>query len=679
MIKHRIISIMVLITILLTGTLAYGADSSDDYATGEQYGTSRGLIEGESVGKLDAQNKSNTKYEELSKRKKAWEKDFILLNRSDRYIRGFMDGFTEAFEAGYRRGYDAVREDEANSIYGANDFGIIMGRIDGYKAYRSGSRNSWERYIPSDREIRDLFELNKETLEYRNKFIEFFKEAYQSSFEAAFQVAKLGEKDYSYEQGLKAGDEYARSLAELNGKKDYLQGLSNNYQRNMPSHKEIIVMFHLSNEHSEYRDAFLTGFEYGQSTSGGISDGGYIAYYNNAYREANKLTVETPDGQGYENGGEIGRMKGEYEAIMDVTMGKLNSWSSHKKSDTIISNEYGLGFQSENYRASFILGYWDEFMKSYNETYKRLQQDTNKVKTHTEKISMDGKKNIGIFGDDKFLVDIEAGTYYNDVIVTVDNVPASYLNLNSWRYTQASGVYGLKIINPSDSFDRNKKITVKFKSYGNSEQYGIYKYHYNKWIYIPSVQEGNYLVADININNISSTGNIYAVRVDHQLPTFHDIRGHWAKNEINTYIKREVIYGYPDGTFKPDRHISRGEFVTMLSRLYDWYPPQDSSNVTKFRDYAEFGYAEKAISYATYHNIVQGYADETFKPQNPITYREVEIIMSRIIGSNFNWHYIAEKMMYEKKIYSESRNNMNHWITRAEFTFLLHELNEWQY
>ena len=134
MIKHRLISIMVLLTILLTSTFAYGAESSDDYAAGEKYGTSRGLIEGESVGRLDAQNKSNTKYEELSRRKSSWERDLILSNRSDRYIQGFMDGFTETFETGYKRGYDAVREEESNSIYGANDFGTIMGRIEDRKS-----------------------------------------------------------------------------------------------------------------------------------------------------------------------------------------------------------------------------------------------------------------------------------------------------------------------------------------------------------------------------------------------------------------------------------------------------------------------------------------------------------------------------------------------------------------
>ncbi len=41
---------------------------------------------------------------------------------------------------------------------------------------------------------------------------------------------------------------------------------------------------------------------------------------------------------------------------------------------------------------------WNPIMK----IIKKLQLDSNKVKTHTEKVSIDGKTNIGIPEDDKF-------------------------------------------------------------------------------------------------------------------------------------------------------------------------------------------------------------------------------------------------------------------------------------
>ncbi|MCT4606328.1 MAG: S-layer homology domain-containing protein [Marinisporobacter sp.] len=42
-----------------------------------------------------------------------------------------------------------------------------------------------------------------------------------------------------------------------------------------------------------------------------------------------------------------------------------------------------------------------------------------------------------------------------------------------------------------------------------------------------------------------------------------DIQGHWGKDTINFLVGRKAISGYPDGTFKPDKAISRAEFVTL--------------------------------------------------------------------------------------------------------------------
>lgn len=691
--KDKILSLLLVFIILVSskGVLAENSDENRskigkeeanlEFNEGKVEGEKQGEIDGTNLGMSDGKTKENNMSQVMQKNIDDYERKYYGKKSID-YIDGFIEGYRKEFRDSYFKAYkDAETEPiESIAVYGAEDFGTTIGRIDGYIAYKSNENNNWEKYIPSGKDISIMFELSKESKEYRNGFIDFFTKAYKASFESAFQVAKLSEKTYSYEEGLKDGDDYSKDLADLNGKKDYLLGLRNDYTRNMPSNIEIINMFNLSNESKEYENAFLAGFEYGQSKSGGKTNGGYMIYYNKSYREANKDFIETPDLNGEEGGRSIGKMKGEYAAIIDMTLKKPNLWTNHKTGDQVIIDEYGLGFQSENYRRAFIIGYWDEFMKSYNETYKKIQEDGNKIKTHTERISIDGQSNISIPGDDKFLVDIDPGTYYNDVVATIDSIPNSYVNPNSERHTQGSEVYGLKIMNPIGTFDKNKNITIKFKSYGKDVKYGIYKYHYNKWVYLPSKQEEDYLTADINIKNIDFSGNIYAVRIDNQLPIFHEIRGHWGKDEITTYVKREIIYGYTDKTFKPDKEISRGEFVTMLSRLYDWYPPYDSTNVTKFKDYKEFGYAEKAISYATYYNVVNGYPDNTFRPHKPITYTEVEIIMSRVLGvENFKWDKYAEKLIYEKRFRSKSKDNMNNKITRAEFTFLLHQLNEEQY
>ena len=48
---------------------------------------------------------------------------------------------------------------------------------------------------------------------------------------------------------------------------------------------------------------------------------------------------------------------------------------------------------------------------------------------------------------------------------------------------------------------------------------------------------------------------------------FIDVEGHWAEEYINAFAASEYIFGYPDGSFKPDNNISRAEFVVIINRI----------------------------------------------------------------------------------------------------------------
>ena len=53
---------------------------------------------------------------------------------------------------------------------------------------------------------------------------------------------------------------------------------------------------------------------------------------------------------------------------------------------------------------------------------------------------------------------------------------------------------------------------------------------------------------------------------------FTDIEGHWAENQINRAAEKGWITGYPDGTFDPNRYITRAEAVTMINRVLNRLP-----------------------------------------------------------------------------------------------------------
>lgn len=50
-------------------------------------------------------------------------------------------------------------------------------------------------------------------------------------------------------------------------------------------------------------------------------------------------------------------------------------------------------------------------------------------------------------------------------------------------------------------------------------------------------------------------------------PAFADMEGHWAAELANDWVELGLIMGYPDGTFGPERHISRAEVCALLNRV----------------------------------------------------------------------------------------------------------------
>ena len=75
--------------------------------------------------------------------------------------------------------------------------------------------------------------------------------------------------------------------------------------------------------------------------------------------------------------------------------------------------------------------------------------------------------------------------------------------------------------------------------------------------------------------------------------TFADVSdNHWASNAIKACADAGYINGYEDGSFRPDKNISRAEFVVIINRVFGI---KDKANVAKtFKDVApdHWAYAE---------------------------------------------------------------------------------------
>ena len=82
---------------------------------------------------------------------------------------------------------------------------------------------------------------------------------------------------------------------------------------------------------------------------------------------------------------------------------------------------------------------------------------------------------------------------------------------------------------------------------------------------------------------------------------FTDIANHWARDNINDAAMTKWINGYPDGTFLPDKAITRAEAVTLVNNVLQRKPDADHmlDSMIKWPDNPESAWYYEAIQEAT--------------------------------------------------------------------------------
>lgn len=103
---------------------------------------------------------------------------------------------------------------------------------------------------------------------------------------------------------------------------------------------------------------------------------------------------------------------------------------------------------------------------------------------------------------------------------------------------------------------------------------------------------------------------------------FIDLEGHWGKTYLLDLVEAGILQGYGDKTIRPDRTVSRAEYVALLQRVF-WADETPGQKVGgEFKDDLP-SWAEEAVALAVEKGVVQGYEDGTFRPHNPITRSEL--------------------------------------------------------
>ena len=141
--------------------------------------------------------------------------------------------------------------------------------------------------------------------------------------------------------------------------------------------------------------------------------------------------------------------------------------------------------------------------------------------------------------------------------------------------------------------------------------------------------------------------------------TFSDVaKSHWAANYIGYMQQFGIITGYADGSFRPDASVTRAEFAAIASRF-----ERLTEGTKSFSDVPSSHWAAKYINFAATRGWVNGYADGTFRPNNSITRAEVAAVTCRLLERNADQSYIRSHLSELRAFTDVNESHWAYWYT----------------
>ena len=126
---------------------------------------------------------------------------------------------------------------------------------------------------------------------------------------------------------------------------------------------------------------------------------------------------------------------------------------------------------------------------------------------------------------------------------------------------------------------------------------------------------------------------------------------HWAYEAVTFLTDKKVVVGYPDGLYRPDQKVTRGEFATMVIKALGLYE-KDTPEIFNYKD-TKGHWADRNIQVASYYGLVKGFPGDMFYPNRDVTRIEaLEIILNALSPENIDSEQ-AKHFLSIYKDYSE--------------------------
>ena len=122
-------------------------------------------------------------------------------------------------------------------------------------------------------------------------------------------------------------------------------------------------------------------------------------------------------------------------------------------------------------------------------------------------------------------------------------------------------------------------------------------------------------------------------------PAFDDVpEGAWYATPVNVMAELGIVNGVGDDKFEPNREITRAEFTTMAMR----FAKVPSGGVNIFTDVNPDDWFYSYVVNSIQYGWIEGYGDGTFRPDRLITRAEVTTIVNRMLDRQADMAYVIQ-------------------------------------
>ena len=105
----------------------------------------------------------------------------------------------------------------------------------------------------------------------------------------------------------------------------------------------------------------------------------------------------------------------------------------------------------------------------------------------------------------------------------------------------------------------------------------------------------------------------------------------WAAEHIEATYAVGLFKGYEDGAFRPNQPITRAELAVVISKYLKITTYPEYSVLAKYFTDVSGHWAESVISEIYRYDIIKGYEDGTFRPDNTITREETITMINQML------------------------------------------------